>query len=98
MSIRLIPGNVDDRRPVIEMAKQLFGKLYADKGDLSKKLTDKLRRLGMDLLTKVRRNRKPVVHNAFDAAMLKRRRLIETVFDELKNLCQIEPTRHRSTR
>jgi hypothetical protein len=32
----------------------------------------------------------------FDKAILRRRSLIETVFDELKNLCQIEHTRHRS--
>jgi hypothetical protein len=34
--------------------------------------------------------------SAFEKAVLKRRSLIETVFDELKNLCQIEHTRHRS--
>ena len=28
--------------------------------------------------------------------MLRRRSLIETVFDQLKNLCQVEHTRHRS--
>ena len=32
----------------------------------------------------------------FEKAILRRRSLIETVFDELKNLCQIEHTRHRS--
>jgi hypothetical protein len=31
-----------------------------------------------------------------EKAILRRRALIETVFDELKNLCQIEHTRHRS--
>jgi transposase len=97
LSIRITPGNVDDRTPVCEMMKQLFGKLYADKGYLSKKLADKLRPLGIDLITKVRRNMKPVTHTPFDNALLNRRSLIETVFDELKNLSQIEHTRHRST-
>lgn len=31
-----------------------------------------------------------------DKLMLRKRALIETVFDELKNICQIEHTRHRS--
>jgi len=50
----------------------------------------------MDFITKVRKNMKPVRHTPFDQALLKRRSLIETVFDELKNLCQVEHTRHRS--
>jgi transposase len=96
LSIRLTPGNVDDRAPVPGLMAGLFGKLYADKGYLSKKLTEKLHSLGVDLITKVRRNMKPVQHSPFDAAVLKQRSLVETVFDELKNLCQIEHTRHRS--
>lgn len=47
-------------------------------------------------ITKVRKNMKPLQHTPFDQALLKRRSLIETVFDELKNLCQVEHTRHRS--
>ena len=39
---------------------------------------------------------KPVVHSAFDQAILRQRSLVETVFDQLKKLCQIEHTRHRS--
>jgi hypothetical protein len=39
---------------------------------------------------------KPVPRTDFEKAILRRRSLIETVFDELKNLCQIEHTRHRS--
>jgi hypothetical protein len=55
-----------------------------------------LRARQLDLITKVRKNMKPVQHTPFDQALLKRRSLIETVFDELKNLCQVEHTRHRS--
>ena len=32
----------------------------------------------------------------FDKIMLRKRSLIETVNDQLKNVCQIEHTRHRS--
>lgn len=96
LDIRLTPGNIDDRKPLPEMAKGLFGKLYADKGYLSKKLTQTLKEFSVELVTKVRRNMKRIVHSAFDQALLSKRSLVETVFDELKNLCQIEHTRHRS--
>ena len=55
-----------------------------------------LRARQTDFITKARKNMKPAQHTPFDQALLKRRSLIETVFDELKNLCQIEHTRHRS--
>jgi transposase len=96
LSVRLTSGNIDDRTPVPGLMKGFFGKLYADKGYLSKKLSEKCRALGIDLVTKVRRNMKPVQHSAFDDAVLRRRSLIETIFDQLKNLCQIEHSRHRS--
>lgn len=96
LAIRLTPGNVDDRKPVRELCTNVFGKLYADKGYLAKWLTDWLREHSVDLVTKVRKNMKPIDHSPFDRAMLKQRSLVETVFDELKNLSQIEHTRHRS--
>ena len=92
LSVRLTPGNIDDRTPVPGLMKGFFGKLYADKGYLSKKC----RALGMDLVTKVRRNMKPVQHSAFDKAVLRCHSLIEIIFDQLKNLSQIEHARHRS--
>jgi transposase len=96
LAVKLTPGNVDDRKPVPDLCTQLFGKLYGDKGYLSKTLVTKLREKGIELITKVRRNMKAVTHSAFDLAVLKQRSLIETVFDQLKNLCQIEHSRHRS--
>ena len=51
---------------------------------------------GLDVVTRVRKSMLEVVHSEFDQALLRKRSLLETVFDELKNLCQIEHTRHRS--
>lgn len=96
LCLRLTPGNVDDRKPVPAWAEVLFGKLFADKGYLAKWLSDFLQLHDIELITKVRKNMKPVARSAFDEALLKQRSLIETVFDQLKNLCQIEHTRHRS--
>lgn len=50
----------------------------------------------IDFITRIRKNMKPVEHTPFDQALLWRSSLVETVFDELKNLCQVEHTRHRS--
>jgi hypothetical protein len=59
-------------------------------------LTETLARQGIHLITPLRKNRKPVPRAEFEKAILRRRAVIETVFDALKNLCQVEHTRHRS--
>src|SRR5215210_1132698 len=96
LAIRLTPGNVDDRKPVPKLCQSLFGKLFGDKGYLAKWLSEMLAEQDVHLITKVRKNMKPIELTPFDQALLRQRSLIETVFDELKNLCQIEHTRHRS--
>jgi transposase len=94
--LKLTAGNVDDRQPIPELCQGLFGQLFADKGYLGKALTETLARQDIQLITPLRKNMKPVPRTDFEKAVLRRRALIETVFDELKNLCQIEHTRHRS--
>jgi len=94
--IKLTPGNTNDRKPLPEMCKGLFGLLFADKGYVGKRLAEALHEMGVRLVTTLKKNMKPVALTAFEKALLKRRSLVETVFDELKNLCQIEHTRHRS--
>ncbi|HMW56264.1 MAG: hypothetical protein J5X22_03590 [Candidatus Accumulibacter sp.] len=44
----------------------------------------------------IRKNGKSVALDPFDPAMRRQRVLVETVIDELKDLDQIECTRHRS--
>jgi len=96
LGVRLTSGNVNDRKPVPDLVRSCFGKLFGDKGYLSKQLTTQLKSRGLELITKVRKNMKPIQYTPIDRAILKRRSLIETVFDQLKNLCQIEHSRHRS--
>jgi transposase len=96
LSVKVTPGNVDDRKPVAFLCRGLFGRIYADKGYVAAWLVERLRRQQVEFITKVRKNMKPVQRTPFDQALLRRRSLVETVFDELKNLCQIEHTRHRS--
>jgi transposase len=96
LSMKVTPGNVDDRKPVAFLCRKMFGRVYADKGYIAQWLVERLRQQQVAFITKVRKNMKPVQHTPFDQALLRRRSLIETVFDELKNLCQVEHTRHRS--
>ncbi len=75
---------------------KIFGKIYGDKGYLGKDLFDKLFVDGIHLVTKVRKNMKKKSLEFMDKVYLRKRAIIESVNDVLKNICQIEHTRHRS--
>jgi hypothetical protein len=98
LSFFLTKGNVDDRdaKTITNMAKDLFGKLFGDKGYISKALSDLLFGNGIQLITAVRRNMKSKALSNEEKLLLRKRSVIETVNDELKNICQVEHTRHRS--
>ncbi len=91
-------GNVDDRNPEIfnVMSKTVFGDLYADKGYISKTLFESLYEDGIHLVTGLKSNMKNCLMSFRDKILLRKRSVIETINDELKNICQIEHSRHRS--
>jgi hypothetical protein len=93
----LTPGNVDDRRPVPKLARRLVGKLFGDKGYLSQPLAEELLvRQGLQLITKLRKQMRNRLLTVSDKLLLRKRAIIETIHDQLKNICQIEHSRHRS--
>lgn len=97
LRMTLTPGNVDDRTPVPDMVKPLFGKLFADKGYISQPLFDQLLdSYGVQLITGIKKNMKNRLMPLFDKLMLRKRSIVETIIDQLKNISQIEHTRHRS--
>lgn len=97
LNFTLTPGNIDDRTPVPKLLQQLFGKVFADKGYVSQKLAKQLLAMtGVQLITKLRRNMKNRLMALSDRLMLRKRAIIETVIDQLKNISQIEHSRHRS--
>ena len=100
LSIALTPGNVDDRQPVPELMQQvknLFGKLLGDKGYISQPLFEQLLQvLGIELVTKAKKNRKGRLMLLKERLLLRKRAIIESVADQLKNVSQIEHSRHRS--
>lgn len=91
------PGNTDDRRPVPKLARGLFGKLFADKGYISHDLTRQLLEdHDLQLVTKLRSNMKNRLLEEMDKFFLRKRAILESIYDQLKNISQIEHTRHRS--
>ncbi|OYT12060.1 MAG: hypothetical protein B6I19_10380 [Bacteroidetes bacterium 4572_114] len=92
----ITPGNVDDRKPIPDMAADISGKLFGDKGYISQPLFDQLLKNGVQSVTEIRKNMKNVLMPVVDKILLRKRALIETVNDRLKNISQIEHTRHRS--
>ncbi|MDQ3398727.1 MAG: IS982 family transposase [Deinococcota bacterium] len=96
LAVHLTPGNVDDRKPLEGMTKDLYGKLFGDKGYLSQALFETLYERGLELVTSLRKNMKNQLMLISDRLLLRKRFIIETITDQLKNISQIEHTRHRS--
>lgn len=97
LNIILTPGNTDDRTPVPKLLQQLFGKVFADKGYVSQKLAQQLlKTAGIQLITKLKRKMKQRLIPLNDRLLLRKRSIIETIIDQLKNISQIEHSRHRS--
>lgn len=94
LGFHLTAGNIDDREPVRALARRLFGNLYGDKGYISQKLFDDLFGTRVKLVTKLKKNMKNKLMPLFDKLMLRKRALIETINDQLKN---ISPRSRRST-
>ena len=98
LSFCITQANVDDREPLKNESflKAVFGKLYADKGYISQKLRELIFVDGIHLITSIRNNMKNSLMSISDKILLRKRSVIETVNDELKNICQVEHSRHRS--
>jgi len=98
LSFCVTQANVDDRDPLKNESflKAVFGKLFADKGYISEKLFKILFVDGIQLVTSIRNNMKNSLMTMSDKITLRKRSIIETVNDELKNICQVEHSRHRS--
>jgi hypothetical protein len=96
LAFRVTTAEVDDKVPVHRMTKGLWGQLFGDRGYISRALHQALWAQGLGLITLIRRNMKPRLMRLWDRLMLRKRFLIETINDQLKNISQIEHSRHRS--
>lgn len=102
LNVTVTTGNTDDRKPVpdlLHLLRSVFGKVFGDKGYISQRLQEALLERNIELITRPRKNMKtekirPL--SATDQWLLRKRAIIETIIDQLKNISQIEHTRHRS--
>ena len=98
LNFMITPGDVDDRTPLEYNAFMdfIYGKLVGDKGYIGKNLFQRLFVNGIQLITKLKSNMKGALMSVSDRLLLRKRAVIETVNDELKNIAQVEHSRHRS--
>lgn len=96
MSAKLTKGNVDDRSVVPQMTADMHGFLFADKGYISRELFLRLLARGLKLITGIKHNMKNILMTFEEKVLLRKRSLVETVFDYLKNKLMLEHSRHRS--
>jgi hypothetical protein len=96
VAIKFTAGNVNDRTVLDELTNGLRGKIFGDKGYISKELFAELWRRGLQLITGIRKNMKNYLMPLLDKIMLKGRFIVESVFHILKNHMNLEHTRHRS--
>jgi hypothetical protein len=93
----LTAGNVHDSKQLPKLARRLFGKLFGDKGYLAQALVEQLlTSYGVHLVTRLRKNMANILMPLRDKLLLRKRAIIETINDQLKNQSQIEHSRHRS--
>lgn len=95
---RLTLGNTDDRDPLKDsrFTEKLFGKILAGRGYISHTHFERLFVDDIHLVTRIRKNMKNSQMSLHDRLLPRKRSVIETVNDELKNVCQTGHTRHRS--
>lgn len=98
VSYCITTGNVDDRKVLPDLIEhsQLTGKLFGDRGYVGKNWRSRLAEVGVQLITRVKRNMKPQSLDAFDSAVLRKRGIIEAPFHLMKSQFDLEHTRHRS--
>ena len=65
LSFCITRGNVDDRTPVPKLTKKLIGKLFGDRGYISKKLTDLLALQDVELITTLKKKHETESHGRF---------------------------------
>ena len=98
LNFMITPGNADDRKSLEYKSFMdfIYGKLVGDKGYIGKNLFERLFVDGIQLITKLKSNMKGALMTLSDKLLLRKRAIIETVNDELKNIAQVEHSRHRS--
>ena len=96
MAIKITKANNSDIKAASALTKGLSGKIYGDKGYIGKNLFDELLKRGLRIFTGIRKDMHNHLLSVSDKIFLRKRVLIESVFNVLKNSMNLEHTRHRS--
>ncbi len=90
-------GNVDDKNPKLidRITKNIYGLLLGDKGYVSQALFENLFNKGIKLITGIRKNMKNKLVELYEKLLLRKRNIIESTNNLLKNTFKIEHSRHR---
>jgi hypothetical protein len=96
MAVKITKGNASDLSAVETITKELQGKLFGDKVYISKDLFHKLYVRNLKLITAIRKDMKSHLLELDEKLMLRKRSLIKSVFNILKNSMNLEHSRHRS--
>lgn len=81
LNMTLTPGNTDDRKPVKDLLQGLFGKIFADRGSVSKKLAlELLQTCGIEFYAKPKHNMKNQLMRLTDKLLSRKRFIIETIY------------------
>jgi hypothetical protein len=84
LSIPITPGNPDDRQPVADGLPALDGKVFADRGEVSKALAPRLlQTAGIEFWAHPKRNRKNHRMRLTDQFLARKRARVETILDQL---------------
>jgi len=94
----ITPGNIadNDQEVLRKLLKGLTSKIYGDKGFISSKITLEFLEKGLHIITKIRSNMKNKLMSLQDKFLLLKRGVIESVFDIMSAICDIDHSRHRS--
>ena len=96
LAIYLTAAHRHELKALPKLVKRLFGKLFGDMAYLSQPVFEQLMQQGVHLITKLKSNMKNKLMVMTDKLLLRKRSIIETINDQLKNISQIEHSRHRS--
>ncbi|GHV52621.1 hypothetical protein FACS1894181_15860 [Bacteroidia bacterium] len=86
---QLSQANVDDREPLKNKRfyEKIFGKLFVGRGYISQNLFDMLFVENIHLITRLKKNMKNALMLIHDKIIPGERAIIETINDQLKNIC-----------
>lgn len=94
--LSVTPGDVDDRKGLKGLLKDLIAKIFGDRGYLGQKFFEELWKEGIHMVTRIRKNMKNKLMSLWDRFYLGKRMTVESIFSSIKSCGTFEHSRHRN--